>query len=122
MTDVSGDGAEDGVFVIRSAGSGSYVSVVVLESNGAGYALRVLPDIGGVPGYMGHDRVEVRGKAIVRSFPTYIDRESVRIDQQWTPEDALSGKAPFKREADSNASPSGGDTELRFDYSANHWK
>ncbi len=76
IADVNGDGAEDGVFVVRCAGSGSYVSLFVMESNGASFRAHNVPSINGVSGYMGHDEFRVVENSLVRRFPIYKDGDS----------------------------------------------
>ena len=124
VSDVNGDGQQDGVFLVRNGGSGSYVDIVVLESGGGGFSVRRLPSVSSatVPGYMGHDTVSVRNGTIMRSFPTYAHKTQVRIDRKWKPEDVVRGEAPIKVKPDSNADPSGATVELRFDYAADRWE
>ena len=122
--DVNGDGREDGVLVIRSGGSGSYVELRVLESVPSGFTLRALPPLSAVAskGYMGHDVVSVRDGSITRSFPTYDDSGKVRIDRQWDLAEGAQGKSPVKTGSDSNADPSGRTRSWRFDYPSATWE
>lgn len=122
--DVSNDGREDAVIVVRSGGSGSYVDLFVLEETAAGFVLRALPDlpVAGTPGYMGHDRVSVRGGVIHRSFPEYDQTGRTRIDRQWTVQDGMEGESPVKTGGDTNADPSGGTVRFRFDDTSGTWR
>lgn len=122
IADVSGDQTDDAVFVIRSAGSGSYASVFVLESNGKTFRVRPLSEITAFPGYMGHDQITVMDGTIFCAFPTYVDRSSTRVDMQWKLRDGLDGELPFKKEPDSNSDPSGATITLHYDYGTHAWK
>ena len=124
VDDVTGDGREDAVIVVRSGGSGSYVDLFVLEGTPAGFVLRLLPDLPAVgkPGYMGHDQVAVRDKVIHRSFPSDDDTGKTRVDRQWTVKDGVQGESPVKTGGDSNAAPSGKTVRFRYDYAAGEWK
>lgn len=122
IADVNADSLDDAVFVIRSAGSGAYASIVVLESAGKSFRVRKLPEVSGIPGYMGHEKVVVIGRTIRCSFPTYIDRRSPRVDRQWRLDDGLAGESPIKTDPDSNARPSGATKVLQYDYSTRRWE
>jgi hypothetical protein len=123
VDDVTGDGREDAVILVRSGGSGSYVALFVLEGTAAGFVLRNLPDLPvvGKAGYMGHDRVTVRDGVIHRSFPSYDTTGKTRVDRQWTVEDGVRGESPVKKGDDSNAAPSGKTMRFRYDYGAGAW-
>lgn len=112
--DVTSDGIEDMVIVIKSGGSGSYADVFLLETVTTNFVISRLPEFT-TPGYMGHDVVSVQNGAIVRSFPTYIDDDKVRLDRQYKPNDLLRGKSPVRKKPDSNATPSGSTKTFRFD-------
>lgn len=122
--DVNADGHPDAVIVLRSVGSGSYVSIVGLVSERAGYAIVHIPDPPAtlLNGYMGHDTVLIKDDLIVRQFPTYIDQAGLRVDRQWEP-NALTeqGELPVKVSTDSNAGPSGKDRELRYSVPQEQW-
>lgn len=124
VDDVTGDGVEDAVILVRSGGSGSYVEIFVLEGIPSGFVLRELPDLPvvGKPGYMGHDLVTVRDGIIHRSFPGYDSSGKTRVDQQWTVKDGLQGESPIKKGEDSNAEPSGKTVRFRYEYAAGEWK
>lgn len=121
VVDVNGDNREDGVFVIRSGGSGSAVAIIVLESATTGFKIITLPDYS-APDYLGHDRVSIRNGAIVRAFPTYIDDVRPRVSQQWTIRNGMRGESPLKARADANADPSGVTVEVTFDTATGRWK
>lgn len=122
IADINADEVPDAVLVIRGGGSGSYASILVLESLGEGYVLMELPQTSPAPGYMGHDVVTVRDGRVVRSIPTYVDRPSLRMDRQWTPGRGLEGRAPIRKRPDTNASPSGETQELWFDLASQRWR
>lgn len=122
IADVNHDASDDAVFVVRSVGSGSYASVVVLESDGATFRVRRLSEAFRAPGFMGHDQITILDGTIHRTFPTYVDREAARLDRQWSIEDGLAGELPLKRAPDSNSDPSGSSRELRYDYAVHAWK
>lgn len=115
--DVTADGIEDAVIVIQSAGSGSYVDVYLMETKTTNFLVSRLPELI-APGYMGHDEVRIQDGSIVRSFPTYIGEDKVRIDRQWEMKDAARGKLPIRKERDSNSNPSGTTKAFRFDRKA----
>jgi hypothetical protein len=123
VCDVSGDGADDGVFIVRSGGSGGYVEIVVLESGPGGFSTRFLPGVpsGLVPDYMGHDTVWVQDGIIRRSSPTYRHDQRIRIDRQWDANDIANRKPPIKGRPDSNADPSGSTRHLRYNYAQGQW-
>lgn len=125
IDDFNADGRKDALFVVRCAGSGSYVSLFAILSNDTGFTTKQLPDPPNalMADYMGHDSVAVRNHEIVRRFPTYIDNSKVRIDRQWQPADLVNGSSlPFKVEPDSNASPSGRDTSVIYSVKSGKWR
>jgi hypothetical protein len=126
LADVNGDLLEDVLLVLRSAGSGSSVDLVLLESTADSYTIRSLPPIPAAAatamGYMGHDAVEVAGGVIRRTFPSYATEGGPRIDRQWDRDDAIAGKSPIKVAGDSNMDPSGSTRRLRLDLTTGRWE
>gem|GEM_PF-3103878 len=120
--DINDDTKEDVVALIRSGGSGSYVDIIVLESNGDNYSIAHLPPIPTVQGYMGHDSVSIRNNSIIRSFPTYANKQGIRINRQWQAKDGVKGQIPVKVRSDSNVDPSGSTVEFQFNYLAGKWE
>lgn len=123
VDDFNGDGAEDFLLVVRSAGSGSYVDLRLFTAIDNIYAMTTLP---GLPkllrdGYMGHDTVSIDKGAITRRFPLYDDSGKPRLDRNYTLEDAKGGDLPIKTGADSNADPSGGKRTVVYDFTARTW-
>ena len=124
LCDVNSDAKQDAVFVVRNAGSGSYVEIVVLESFHDKFKIHTLAQISTAiaPGYMGHDKVSIENGLITRSFPTYINTKQGRIDRQWKPQEGLQGQSPYKIQPDSNSEPSGKTLKLHFNYTTNQWE
>ena len=122
VDDVNGDEVPDGVLVVRSGGSGSYASIVVVESSGGSFTVAPLSPLPSTAGYMGHDRVHVRGGQVIRSFPTYVNRSGLRVDRQWSAERGVQGDWPVKSRPDTNASPSGKTIELGFVRATGSWR
>ncbi len=122
VDDVNEDGKPDAVLVVRGGGSGSYASLVVVESSAGGFVVRPLPTAPPTAGYMGHDEVLVRGGQIIRSFPTYVERAGLRIDRQWNAVRGRDGEWPVKSDPDHNAGPSGKTVELGFDRATGSWR
>lgn len=122
VDDVNEDGEPDAVLVVRGGGSGSYASIVVVESSAGSFVVRPLPAAPATAGYMGHDEALVRGGQIIRSFPTYVDRPGLRIDRQWSAERGLDGEWPVKSDPDHNAGPSGKTVKLGFDRATGSWR
>ena len=124
VADVTGDGRDDLVVVIRSVGSGSYAQVVLFEAQAEGYVGQVLPDISSklVPGYMGHDSVSVRSRRVFKSFPTYHRSTGVRVNQQWGVDEAIQGISPVTKGPDSNASLSGETVWVFYDFESGEWR
>ena len=123
--DANEDGQDDATIVIRSAGSGGYISILSLLSSPGGYRVFHLPHPPGelTPAYQGHDRVTVSGTTLTRSYPSYVDRSAIRIDRQWSPTDLVkSGSTAIKASPDSNAAPSGSDEEIHFSFLSQTWK
>jgi len=94
VADLDGDGSPELYVYTTSAGSGSYGSIVAYAVNGRRSLSEIdLPPFldGGnaAEGYMGHDRFEVRGRTLVRTFPVY-------------------------RPGDTNANPTGGTRVLQY--------
>jgi len=94
VADLDGDGSPELYVYATSAGSGSYGSLVAYAVNGRRSLSEIyLPpfaDSGNAAeGYMGHDRFEVRDRALVRTFPVY-------------------------RPGDTNANPTAGTRQLRY--------
>lgn len=94
VADLNGDGSPELYVYVRSAGSGSYGSVVAYgvsqrRSLGEVYLLPISEDVDASKGYMGHDRFAVSGDRLVRYFPLY-------------------------RPGDRNAEPTGGSRQVRY--------
>ena len=94
VADLNGDGAPELYVYVRSAGSGSYGSVVAYgvsqrRSLGEVYLLPISEDVDASKGYMGHDRFAVIGDRLVRYFPLY-------------------------RPGDRNAEPTGGSRQVAY--------
>lgn len=94
VADLNGDGAPELYVYVRSAGSGSYGSVVAYgvsqrRSLGEVYLLPISEDVDASKGYMGHDRFAVIGDRLVRYFPLY-------------------------RPSDRNAEPTGGSRQVTY--------
>lgn len=121
IQDINKDKKSDLVIVIRCTGSGSFTSTFLLLSQADSYQLITLPALPEIQGYMGHETISLKGGIIRCSFPTYINHEELRRDKQWKLKDATKAKPPLKHESDTNASPSGGDIQLHFDYAENKW-
>ncbi len=122
VDDVSGDAKPDVILVVRSGGSGSYASIVVIESSEGSFVVRHLPPLPSTVGYMGHDEVVVRRGQVIRSFPTYVNRSELRVDRQWNARRAANGEWPLKSGQDTNTSPSGKTVELGFDRTTGRWR
>jgi len=122
--DADRDGRDDATVVVRNAGSGSYVSLFTLRSGPEGYSISPIPEPPAtlLQGYQGHDSISVAEGAIVRRFPTYVDRDRIRMDRQWSPGSLVrDGAMPVKRRPDSNTSPSGRDRRLVFHFATRTW-
>ena len=122
--DVNADKCPDVVIVVQSAGSGSYVSIVCVLTNGVRYQILQVPEPPSslTSGYLGHDQVSLENGSIVRRFPTYVDSSGLRIDKQWSASDLIhGGKLPIKRSPDSNSEPSGRSGALSYSVTANKW-
>ena len=122
VEDVNEDEEPDVVFVVRGGGSGSYASIVVVESSGGSFVVRHLPPVPSTIGYMGHDDVLVRGGQIIRAFPTYVNQSALRVDRQWSVQRGVNGGWPLRSRPDTNASPSGKTMELGFDRTTDSWR
>lgn len=122
--DVTGDGAEDAVLVVRSAGSGSYVDLSLLTCAGGAWRLEPVPapDAAWLAGTMGHDSIDVRGGRLLRTLPTYVDARRLRLDHGWKPGDVLAGEGPLALDPDANSSPSGPDRVLAYDAAGRVWR
>jgi hypothetical protein len=94
VADLDSDGSPEIYVHVRSAGSGSYGSLVAYAANRKRSLTEIhLPPVAENPkvskGYMGHDTFAVVGNRLVQRFPVYLP-------------------------GDSNASASGGIRELRY--------
>lgn len=94
VADLNGDGSPELYVYVRSAGSGSYGSVVAYgvsqrRSLGEVYLLPISEDVDASKGYMGHDRFAVSGNRLLRYFPLY-------------------------RPGDRNAEPTGGSRQVSY--------
>jgi len=94
VADIDANGSPEIYVYVQAAGSGSYGSLVAYAANNRKSLSEIyLPPLPAdsplLKGYMGHDRFAVAGDRLVRTFPLYA-------------------------EGDSNAEPSGGLRELRY--------
>ena len=94
VADLNADGSPEVYIYIRSAGSGSYGTLVAFSANRRRslseiYLPPVSDDAKAAQGYMGHDDFAVVEGTLVRRFPVYKD-------------------------GDSNAAPSGGVRQLQY--------
>ena len=123
IADMAGDEKEDILFVIRNAGSGSYVSLIMLIGTDDTYKSMTLPDLPATlsKGYMGHDRIDVIKGKIFRGYPKYVNNKAIRIDKNYDILKAIEGKIPVKIDPDSNVNPSGGYVEVIYDVQTNTW-
>jgi hypothetical protein len=98
IADLNADGWPELYVFVRSAGSGSYGSVLAYAVNrGKSITEIVLPDLMddrvASQGYLGHDQFAVVQNTLVRRFPVY-------------------------REGDTNANPTGGIRQLNYQLEA----
>jgi hypothetical protein len=122
--DANGDAQDDATLVIRSAGSGGYVTIISLLSGPDGYRIYHPPEPApeSLLGYQGHDGVTVSGTTLTRSYPSYVDSPAVRVDRQWSPTDLVkNGTSPIKAVPDCNAAPSGCDEAIHFSFASETW-
>lgn len=94
IADLNGDGWPELVVFVTSAGSGSYGSLVGFSvSRGKSITGFILPDLikdtQASQGYRGHDEFAIVENTLVRRFPVYLD-------------------------GDTNAQPTGGSRQLRY--------
>jgi hypothetical protein len=94
VADLDSDGSPEIYVYVRSAGSGSYGSLVAYSANERkSLSAITLPPVSENPriseGYMGHDSFAVAGNRFLQRFPVY-------------------------RPGDTNASPTGGIRQLRY--------
>ena len=94
VADIDGNGWPEVYVFARSAGSGSYGSLVAYAVNNGRSATPIYlppldqnPEV--LPGYMGHDRFSVEENRLLRRFPLYLN-------------------------SDANAAPSGGTRALHY--------
>jgi hypothetical protein len=95
VADLNSDGSPEIYVYVASAGSGSHGSLVAYSANRRKSLSEIhLPPLTDDPrasqGYMGHDHFAVAGNALNRRFPVY-------------------------RDGDTNAAPTGGSRELRYE-------
>ncbi len=91
LADLDRNGFDEIYIILRSAGSGSYGSLLGLASNrDQSLSLIHLPAPDVDSGYMGHDTFQIEGQQLVRSFPVY-------------------------KPGDSNLKPSGGTRKLVYE-------
>jgi membrane-bound inhibitor of C-type lysozyme len=91
-TDLNHDGNPELLIVVTSAGSGSYATLLGYHFTAQRWDTLALPALAGTTaaeGYQGHDRFEVRGDTLLRTFPVY-------------------------RPGDPNVAPSGGTRTVRY--------
>jgi hypothetical protein len=94
VADLNADGSPEVYVYIRSAGSGSYGTLVAFSANRREslseiYLPPITDDAKAAQGYMGHDQLAVVEGTLVRRFPIY-------------------------KEGDSNAAPSGGVRQMQY--------
>lgn len=118
--DLDQDGTMDGLLVIRSGGSGSYVDLLLFRWLAGQLEIQALPEMN-FKGYGGHDHVEVLNRRIWRRFPTYVYQSHPRLDGQYDKEDLAAGRSPVRIRSDSQMSPSGRDVEQVFDFQSWTW-
>jgi hypothetical protein len=124
VADCNQDAADDAVIVVRCAGSGSYVTLFCLLSGAQGYSMAKLPEPPSalMHGYQGHDAISVQNGRVSRTYPSYVDVNRLRLDRQWSPNDAIkTGESPIKSQPDSNSCPSGSDSRIDYDLAAGRW-
>ncbi len=76
IADLNGDGAPEIYIFLVSKGSGSYGKLIAYTSNRNKsitqiHLPKLPPNSRELQGYMGHDRFEIEGKYLIRSFPIY---------------------------------------------------
>jgi hypothetical protein len=94
VADLNADGFPELLIFVRSAGSGSYGSIIAFSANGAKSISRAhFPPVSENPklnkGYMGHDKFSVVGTALIQEYPVY-------------------------QEGDGNATPTGGMRKVEY--------
>ena len=101
--DPDGDRYSAVIIAIRSAGSGSYLQLLLFDFSQTGDPTSgVWSDLSEIPahlavGYMGHDTIERQSEMLVRTFPIYL-------------------------EGDSNAEPNGDIRSLIWDFRNGRWR
>ena len=101
--DPDGDRYSAVIIAIRSAGSGSYLQLLLFNFSQTGDPTSgQWSDLSGIPehlavGYMGHDTIERQSEMLVRTFPIY-------------------------QQGDSNAEPTGGTRSLIWDFRNGRWR
>ena len=98
VADLDVDGSPEVYIYVRSAGSGSYGSLIALAANKRKslsdiYVPPIAEDAKAAKGYQGHDEFRVVETTLVRRFPVY-------------------------REGDSNAKPTGGMRQIQYKLAA----
>ena len=96
LVDLDKDGNKEIVFVSYSIGSGHYANLFVYTVKGSKLIKRKMPSHI-IAGYGGHEKIEVKKGNLYLSYPLY-------------------------NENDSNANPTGGELELKFDAKKKLWK
>jgi hypothetical protein len=115
ISDITGDGVDDVIIVNRSAGSGGYVEIWLLERTENGFRHQRIPDLPThfLEGYGGHDVVGIVDGKIARLHPIYRDQLQFKLTLT---------EFPIQRVSDSNAMPSGGREMLLFDFQHGYWQ
>ena len=122
VVDVNQDEILDAVLVVRGGGSGSYASIVIVESSAGSFDVIHLPPVSSTRGYMGHDEVHVREGRIIRSFPSYEDHSPMRVRRQRNAGRGTDRESSPRARPDPNASPSGKTVRLAFDRATGSWQ
>lgn len=115
VDDVTGDGMQDMVLVNRSAGSGGYVDIWLLERTATGFDARRLPELSAklLNGYGGHDVVGIIDGNITRLHPRYAKHIELTFSLK---------SFPIQLVPDANSSPTGGQKLVAYDVETDQWQ
>lgn len=119
----AGNSSSAALFVIRNAGSGSYVQLYMLDNENGQLKLTVLPEPGTdqLNGYSGHDVVTVIGGRIARTFPIYSSESHARLDRNYTLDKAHNHESPIVTGPDPNVRPTAGSRRLFYNITNKMW-